>query len=224
MSSLSRRRPSHATVVAYLALFVALAGTAVAAKKIQSSDIAKNAVKTKKIADAAVTNPKIANSAVNNSKLADNAVTEAKLAQDSVSGNKIQQGVIGTGKLRDAAVETDKIGDLAVTGPKLADGAVTGPKVVDGSLGLADVAQVVGRVSISVGPVDTCENSMVSVPGLQNGDDVVVLPGSITNGWSSQMLLDAYAPQGSGTVAVRVCNIAVADFTGSLPITVLGFR
>jgi hypothetical protein len=222
------RRPGHATVVAYLALFVALAGTAVAAKKIQSSDIAKNAVKTKKIADAAVTNPKIANFAVNNSKLADEAVTEAKLAPDSVSGNKIQQASIGTGKLRQGAVETDKIADGAVTGPKLADGAVTGPKVADASLGLADVAQVVARVNL---PTDgsiaqnTCEHATVAAPGLQNGDDVLVLPGTITGGWPSQLMLGAYAPQGSTAVVAEVCNTVVSSSVpATVPITVLGFR
>jgi hypothetical protein len=41
----SGARPSHATVVAYLALFIALAtGSAVAAKKIGSGQLKKNAV------------------------------------------------------------------------------------------------------------------------------------------------------------------------------------
>jgi hypothetical protein len=217
MRSLSRRRPSHATVVAYLALFVALGGTAVAAK-IQSNEIAKNAVKTKKIADAAVTNPKIANFAVNSSKLADDAVTESKLAQDSVSGNKIQQAVIGTGKLREAAVENSKI----------ADGAVTGPKVADGSLGLSDVAQVVANLSFDPLNVSAgaCANSgSISVPGLQDGDDVLVIPRGIADGWDDNFYLGPYGPTGGGTIRIQVCNHgSVNDDPAPLPITVLGFR
>jgi hypothetical protein len=216
MRSLPRGRPGHATVVAYVALFVALGGTAVAAK-IQSNEIAKNAVKTKKIANAAVTNPKIANFAVNNSKLADDAVTEAKLAPDSVSGNKIQQASIGTGKLREGAVETDKI----------ADGAVTGAKVLDGSLGLLKVAAVVQEASPdppSV-PAGQCADAPnVDVPGIQAGDTILVLPrpnpgsNSLTPGASG---LDP----GTGQVNVVFCNggSGAAD-VGPQRVTIAAFR
>lgn len=55
------RRPSHATVVAYLALVVALGtGGAWAAGEIRSKDIAKNAVRTKHIRAGAVTAKKLA--------------------------------------------------------------------------------------------------------------------------------------------------------------------
>jgi hypothetical protein len=50
MRRLGRKRPSHGTVVAYLALFVGVAtGGAYAVDKIGSNDIAKNAVKSSHI-------------------------------------------------------------------------------------------------------------------------------------------------------------------------------
>jgi hypothetical protein len=51
-----KRRPSHATVVAYLALFVALGGSSYAAVTLQ-----RNSVRTKHIARGAVTSPKVRN-------------------------------------------------------------------------------------------------------------------------------------------------------------------
>ena len=49
------KRPSHATIVSYLALFVALGGTgAWAAGKVGSGDIAPNAVRSKHIRDGQV--------------------------------------------------------------------------------------------------------------------------------------------------------------------------
>jgi hypothetical protein len=48
------RRPSHATVVAYLALFVALAGSAYAVSKVGTRDLKKSAVTSAKIRDHAV--------------------------------------------------------------------------------------------------------------------------------------------------------------------------
>jgi hypothetical protein len=64
LRKLLSRRPSHATVVAYLALFVALGGGAYAA-----SQLPNNSVGTKNLKDGAVTKPKIANGAVTGTKV-----------------------------------------------------------------------------------------------------------------------------------------------------------
>jgi formylglycine-generating enzyme required for sulfatase activity len=56
------KRPNHSTVVAYLALFVALGGTAwaVAANSVGTKQLKNKAVTTKKIENGAVTAPKLA--------------------------------------------------------------------------------------------------------------------------------------------------------------------
>lgn len=65
-------RPRHATVVAYLALFIALGGTgAYAAATIGARDIERNAVRTKHIKG--------------------NAVTGAKVRSDSLTGADIKE-------------------------------------------------------------------------------------------------------------------------------------
>ena len=56
MPSRLRRRPSHATIVAYLALFVALGGTSVAAVSLQ-----RGSVTGKHVARNAITSPKVKN-------------------------------------------------------------------------------------------------------------------------------------------------------------------
>ena len=61
---MKRGRPSHATVVAYLALFVALGGGAMAA-----SHLGKNSVGAKQLKKNAVTTAKIKNSAVTGTKI-----------------------------------------------------------------------------------------------------------------------------------------------------------
>lgn len=55
------RRPGHSTVVAYVALFVALAGGAYAATKIGSGDIKRDAVRAKHIKDGQVGEAELAN-------------------------------------------------------------------------------------------------------------------------------------------------------------------
>jgi hypothetical protein len=73
-SKLRPRRPSHATVVAYLALFVALGGSAWA--------LAANSVGTAQLKDGAVTNPKLAKSSVGTGKVIDGSL----LAHDFAAG------------------------------------------------------------------------------------------------------------------------------------------
>ena len=48
------RRPRHATVVAYLALFIALGGSAYAASKVGTRDLKPNAVTSPKIRNGAI--------------------------------------------------------------------------------------------------------------------------------------------------------------------------
>jgi hypothetical protein len=211
------RRPSHATVIAYLALFVALSGTAMAVKKIGPSGLKKNAVTTKKIADSAVTTPKIANGAVSTQKLGDSAVTESKLAQDSVSGSKIQQAVIGTGKLRDAAVENEKI----------ADNAVTGAKVADGSLGLVKVAAVVQEAfpdppNIATGQCDDAPN--ISVPGIQAGDSILVLPRPTLGNQADFAPIAGQVDPATGDVNIVFCNGGAAVDPVAQRVTIAAFR
>jgi hypothetical protein len=72
MREQGRRRLSHATVVAYAALFVALGGTAVAV-------------------EGRIGSKEIKNGAVASEDLRRDAVTDAKLADDSVSGEEVAE-------------------------------------------------------------------------------------------------------------------------------------
>jgi hypothetical protein len=116
------RRHLQSHVVGYLALFVALSGTALALpgkKEVKSNDIANgavkgkaiaaDAVKTAKIRDGSITAPKLGAAAVTGSALADGAVTSADLASDSVIREKIGQGEINGGKLANGAVDSAKV-------------------------------------------------------------------------------------------------------------------
>ncbi|HEX6153272.1 MAG TPA: hypothetical protein VFZ19_07105 [Solirubrobacterales bacterium] len=71
--------PSHNTVIAYLALFVALGGTAYAATQLP-----KNSVGPKQLKANAVTTAKIKNGAVNGSKIGANAVTGANVDESTL--------------------------------------------------------------------------------------------------------------------------------------------
>ncbi len=85
MEERKRRMPSPATVIAVIALAVALGGSAYAAVKLK-----KNSVGPKQLKDNAVVEKKIAGGAVTASKLAGGAVMESKLADGIVGRNKLK--------------------------------------------------------------------------------------------------------------------------------------
>ena len=80
------KRPSHATIVAYLALFVAVGGTtAYAADTVFSSDIVDGEVKTPDVANFAVTAGKLGNASVGKVKIAGNAVDGPRVADGTLT-------------------------------------------------------------------------------------------------------------------------------------------
>ena len=111
------------TVIACIALFVALSGAAYAAT------LGKNAVKAKNIANGAVTAAKIKNSAVTAAKIANGAVIGSKIANGSVGASKLGSAAVRSSALGGGVVTTGKIKDLAVTDAKLNSNAVTPTKI-----------------------------------------------------------------------------------------------
>ena len=83
------------TVLAMLALFVAMGGAAFAAAKIDTRDLATASVTAKKLANKSVRANKIADGAVINTKLAAGAVTTDKIADNAVTGPKVNESSLG---------------------------------------------------------------------------------------------------------------------------------
>jgi hypothetical protein len=140
--TLSERVGRHlrGNVVGYVALFVALSGTALAIPghhNVKAKNLAPGSVKSQAIAGGAVKASKLAGSAVTNPKIATGAVTATKLGAGAVVTQALGDSAVTTPKLADAAVERAKIAQGAINGGKLANGSVDSAKVNDGSL-LAD--------------------------------------------------------------------------------------
>jgi hypothetical protein len=170
-------RHLRSNVVGYLALFVALTGTAVAIPghhnvksknlatgAVKSKAIAKDAVKASKIRDAAVTNPAVAAGAISSTKLAagavvsntlgDASVTSAKLADDAVIRQKIAQGSINGGKLANGSVDSSKVNDGSLLADDFAAGQLSDGFVLTAN-GNFSIARA-GRVFVTATLAPTC--------------------------------------------------------------------
>jgi hypothetical protein len=155
-----KRRPSPATVISLIALFVALGSGAYAAtamlpkKSVKTRHLAKGVITTQKLRNGAVTAAKIRNGAVTSAKIAAGAVGSTQLADGGVRSADLGGGAVTTGKLKNGAVGTDELAARAVTTGKLADGAVTAAKLApsfDAQL-VKDVSYVTKKSSVI--PID----------------------------------------------------------------------
>lgn len=161
-------------MVAYLALFVALGGSATALKgqnsvrsddikngQVRSQDLARNSVKRNKIAKGAVNARRLAPRSVTTSRLVPAAVTSQIIAEGAVTSeqildggvltNDLAQGAVGGGKLKKSAVGGGKIKGNAISEGKIADGAVTTAKIAAGAV----TADRLGSGQIPVGKLSS---------------------------------------------------------------------
>ena len=90
MSGKLARRPSHATVVAYLALFAALGGTSVAAVSLQ-----RNSVKARHVAKNAITSPKVKNASLRAADFAPGQLPRGAKGDTGAPGPKGDRGLQG---------------------------------------------------------------------------------------------------------------------------------
>lgn len=145
--------PSPAMVVALLALFVALGGSAWAVSKVGTNQLKNNAVTT----------PKIKPAAVNGSRLANRAVTESKIADGAVIGSKIAVGSVGAANLQPASVTFDTLADSSVQGSKIAPNAIQSGLIADQAVTSSKLAEdAVGGSNIAI---ETILGTPVSIPG-----------------------------------------------------------
>jgi hypothetical protein len=94
-----RLRPSPATAIALIALFVSLGGTTYAV-----SSLPRDSVGTKQLRNRAVTEDELSNRAVISSKLATGAVTNSKIARRTITGSRIAADALGGAQIQEGAL------------------------------------------------------------------------------------------------------------------------
>jgi hypothetical protein len=137
MLKIVKRRPSFATGIALLALFIALGGPAEAQRLLGKGDVNSRVVK-----DRSLKTRDLSRRAVRDLQATPNM---------SISEVKIANGAVTPGKLARGAVGSAAIGDRTVSSADLTTGAVGSAQLADRSLGAADIARYWGRFEVRVG-------------------------------------------------------------------------
>jgi hypothetical protein len=222
------KRPSHTTVVSYLALFVALGGTsAYAANTIGSGDVRDGSLLSRDIKNGQVKKADIGRNQVTTSKIKARTVRTADIAENTITTGKILDGGIVAGDLADGAVSSAKVSDESLTSADLATGAVTGAKVADDTLTAADIAGADlngGAISLPAGFVANgrCRQVGANVPGAKAGEAVVF---SVQAPLQDGIVLYGEHVPVDGTVTFDVCNFSgvVETAISNLPVRVITF-
>jgi hypothetical protein len=214
-----KRRPSFATVVALLALFVALGGPAEAQKLLRKGSVTSLSIK-----DRSVKLSDLSRKTVRKLQATRNgSITEAKLANGSVSAAKLAPGAVGS-----AAIADGSIGAI-----DLATGSVGGTQVANGSLSAADLGRFWGRFRSTIGPIEFGKCWSGEPTGLApelagadiSNDLVLVMP---DDRWiERRVTFSVRASSISSRFVLAACNVGV-PIDGGGPATVdereIGFR
>jgi len=136
------RRPSHATIVAYMALFVAVGGTAAANSHllIGGSQIRDHSITRRDLAAGAVTARALGRGVVTQRALGAGVVANLKALAGEIDGSRIKDGSIPAGKLADGAVTDAAVAEGALTGDRIAPGTVSGDRLAAGAVGNAQLS------------------------------------------------------------------------------------
>jgi hypothetical protein len=163
MTSKTRKfRPSPALVIACVALFAALSGSAMAAKfAVRSAQIVNGTIRTVDLRDNAVSSPKIA----------DAAVTATDLGTDSVGSDEIAKDAVNSDEIAKDAVKADEIAPEAVASSEVANQSLTQDDLGPNSVGSSELQAGAVRAS-ELGPIVQVSNSTGIAAGANGGVSV----------------------------------------------------
>jgi hypothetical protein len=131
-TDITARRPSAALVVSCVALFLALAGSALAlpTANVRSAQIVNGTIRTVDIRDQAV----------KSSKVADQSLTAADLGPDSVGAEEVAENAIASTEVAPDSLTAGDLGANSVASSEVADQSLTAADLGTDSVGATEVA------------------------------------------------------------------------------------
>ena len=213
-------RPSPALVIACIALFAALTGSAIAAgvgkNTVRSPQIVDGTIRTVDLRDNAVATGKIAPNAVAAGKIAPDAVDTTEIAENGVESSDVAPDSLVAGDLAASSVTSSEVADQSLTANDLGPDSVGSSELQSGSVRaseLAGIVQVTNNIPIKAGdnaavtancPAGT---TVISGGGLP-ANYTVSLVGSVRsgNGWAAYAR--SYSANDSTLTAYAYCLAA----------------
>jgi len=183
-------RPSPALVIACVALFAALTGSAIAAgvgkNTVRSPQIVDGTIRTTDLRDNSVAAGKIAPDAVDTTEIAENGVESSDVAPDSLTAQDLGPASVTSSEVADQSLTADDLGPNSVGSSELQTGSVRASE-------LGTIIQVTNSTGIAAGAnggvsVDCPAGTTVISGGAQPANFGVEMTSSLRsgNGWLYQ--------------------------------------
>jgi hypothetical protein len=131
-SAYKRFKDNYAAIVATLALFVALGGTAVANSGL---------ITGKQIKNGSITSTDIKKAGLDSKVIGKNAVTAAAIKANAVNSEEIQNDAVTQSTIAPDAVGTQEIGANAVTSEQIGNGDIKSADIGDGEVKPEDITE-----------------------------------------------------------------------------------
>lgn len=234
--------PSRSTAIAMLALFLAVGGTATAAKVINGKKIQKGTVTSRAVKDRTLTTRDLSKSAVGSLRRGQDRVTGAQIVDGTVGLADLAPGSVGGSQVADRSLTAGDLAADTLTATELGVGSVGDSELASDSVGNAEIkGQSISRNQLRPAvlragavPADfgdvaagTCEQQTVigatySIPtGALAGAAILVgAPAGLPDG----VVVDGRSPDGDN-LRVQVCNLNSAAVTvgaQTFPFTAFG--
>ncbi len=166
----SRRRPSPALLISCLALFLALAGSALA--------LPQNTVRSAQIVDGTIRTVDIRDEAVRSAKVADQSLTANDLATDSVGSDEIAENAVASPEVAPESLTAADLGANSATSSEVADQSLTANDLGPDSVGSSELQSSSVRAT-ELGPIVQVSNS-TAIKGGDNASATATCPAGST--------------------------------------------
>jgi hypothetical protein len=207
MTKKSTFRPSPALVIACIALFAALTGSAIAA------GVGKNTVRSPQIVDGTIRTVDLRDNAVAAGKIAPDAVDTTEIAENGVDSSDVAPETLTSGDLGTASVTSSEVADQSLSANDLGPDSVGSSELQAGSVRaseLGGIITVTNQIAIKAGDNATITAScpagttVISGGGLP-ANYTVSLVGSVRggNGWTAYAR--SYSANDSTLTAYAYC-------------------
>jgi hypothetical protein len=193
MTTKTKFRPSPAIVISCLALFLALTGSALAAKaSIGSRQIVNGSVRTVDLRDSAVSSPKIADATVTADDLGTDSVGTDEIAKDAVKSDEIAENAVASSEVAPDSLTAGDLASNSVTSPEIADQTINSNDIGPNAVNADELSVVIQRNNST--QLAAGANGSVSVP-CQQGEQILS-GGGAPSAYGVEMTSNA--PSGNG--------------------------
>jgi hypothetical protein len=192
-------RPSPALVLSCAALFLALAGSALA--------LPQNTVRSPQIVNGTIRTVDIRDNAVKTAKIANETITADDLGTDSVNSDEVAENAIGSPEVAPESLTTADLGAASVSSSEVADQSLTSSDLGPGSVGASELGTITVRTNSA--PLKVGESDGVTVSCLA-GEQVISGGGQ---GGHYGVETTGTRPSGNGWRFLAVNKTAATDST-----------